>query len=184
MGTNFERNHGQGDIYHVLPHVCDANVSKDVPTRLRHIGHCVSSDSSGTSFSLKAAHKGLHAGIMGFQYTIEAIPTKDAAIITFQFSYQDSNDDVPQLMTTEWFVVNSAHLSFGLWSDSHQLIHERIFLPVDFDGTSNIKLPGTEAGCCVATVKLHKGGSMDVLSSRILIPPTVEHTITSFYIEC
>jgi len=123
-------------------------------------------------------------GIMGFQYTIEAIPTKDAAIITYQFSYQDSNHDVPQLMTTEWFVKKFAHLSFGLWSDSHQLIHERIFLPVDVDGTSNIKVPVTEAGYCVATVKLHIDESVDVLSSKIFIPPTVEHTITSFYIEC
>jgi len=121
---------------------------------------------------------------MGFQYTMKAIPMKDTAIIAYQFSYRDSDHDVPQPMTTEWFVETNAYLSFELWSDSHRLIHEFTFLSVDLDGTSKIILPVTEVGECVATVILHRDELAEKLSSKIFILPTVEHTISNYYLEC
>lgn len=81
-------------------------------------------------------------------------------------------------------MINSMHLLFELWSDSHQLIYECIFLSINFDDTSNIKLSDIKAECCVTTVKLHIDESVNVLSNKILISFTVKHTITSFYIEC
>lgn len=126
----------------------------------------------------------LHAGIMGFQYDMKAFPGKDTAIIAYQFFFRDKNHDVPQSMTGDWLIERNAYLSFELWSESHRLIHKFSFLPVDPDGTKNIILPAIEAGECVATVILHIGGSVEELSGKIFIPPTVEHTISSYYFEC
>jgi hypothetical protein len=123
---------------------------------------------------------------MGLQYSLKAIPSKDTVILAYRFFYQDDNHDVRQPMTTEKLMETNTYLSFELRSADigRQLIHESKFLAVDLDGTSNIISSVSEAGYCFATVTQHIGDSVEILSSEIFIPPTVEHTISSYYIEC
>lgn len=120
---------------------------------------------------------------MGFDCDMKDFSRPDTAIIAYQFRYRGDDHEVSQSMTVEWLAERNAYLSFELWSES-RLIHESALLPVGFDGTTNLILPATEAGQCVATVILHMGEQGEKLSKFIFIPPTVEHTISSYYHAC
>jgi len=123
---------------------------------------------------------------MGFQYSMKAISSEDTVILAHQFFYQDNNHDVHQPMIIERLMKTKAYFSFELWftDTNHQLIHEFTFLAVDVDGTSNIISSVIKAEECVTTVTQHIGDSVKSFSDNIFIPLTVEHTISSYYIEC